>query len=783
MAHFRFSFRMFLRSPLLAWGGIPGLAVGLTAVVLLISYLTYEFSFDRHFTTKDRVLRVHNRLVENNQTSVLPISLYNTKDMVLSNVPGIETGTQLYRGWNTDVKVDQTTFRRLELLYADEGFFHVFGLELIHGDKNNALMNKDNVVLTKSTAEKLFGSIDCIGQQIDYNGIRAYVSGVMNDLPTATHFDFDMLASLKIVEPENFGGLEFFTYFLLSEHVSQEQAAKGIVAQNNKAMEPWREGFSVTAETEVEKLSHIHMFSNVTFDLSPKVNMTYIYTVAAIAIPVFFIALVNFLNLYVLHGERRISEIATRKSYGATTSWLFRLFGTDALVMGGIMTALALLIIVVVHPYFASVMQTDITLSDLLSAKSLLISGLLIVLLSFIIATYPTFYLSRIQLLNGLKGISDKIHRRSRMSEISLLLQFSVAIFLLSSMLVMNAQIRFLKNIPLGFDGQNVLNVYGITEPMKSNIQAVKNELQKLAFVEHVATSFHTMGHGCSGQLAKIFGSTDDYKSMNEYRVQPGFENTLGLRLKQGRFFTEKEFDRMGVVFNETAARMLGITEVDGTMLDLGFDTAMPLIGIVHDFYYSGDAGEEIEPLALTSYDNSVRNIYLRANDEFTTDQKVQIAQVLQQFDDSYAYMGREMGQLYDGKYVSVERTKNLVLGGAALAIILCISGLVALSVMNVNRRTKEVGIRKVLGCSELQVVLSLMKQTLKWIPLSAGIAFVAMYSYMSDWLSAFKNKIEIDAEFYLASALIVFALACLAIVWQTWRAATANPVNSLKYE
>jgi len=347
----------------------------------------------------------------------------------------------------------------------------------------------------------------------------------------------------------------------------------------------------------------------------------------------------------------------------------------------------------------------------------------------------------------------------------------------------MNSQIQFLKNIPLGFDGQKVLNVYGLTKPMKDNIQAVKNELQKLAFVEQVATSFHTMGYGCSGQLAKLFGSANDYKSMNEYRVQPGFEQTMGLKLKQGRFFTEKEFDRMGVVLNETAVRMLGITEVDGTVLDLGFDTAMPLIGIVHDFYYSGDAGEEIEPLALTSYDNSVRNIYLRANDEFTTDQKIQIAQVLQQFDDSYAYLGREMEQLYDGKYVSVERTKNLVLGGAALAITLCISGLIALSVLNVNRRTKEVGVRKVLGCSELQVILILTRQTLKWIPLSAGIAFIAMYYYMTDWLSAFENKIEIDTEFYLAGALIVFVLACLAIVWQTWRAATTNPVNSLKYE
>ncbi|MFO7864923.1 MAG: ABC transporter permease, partial [Salinivirgaceae bacterium] len=356
MKQFLFSFRIIKRSPMLAWVGVPGLAVGLAAVLLLISYLSHELSYDRHFTTKDRVVRISNRLIENNQTSYEAISLQSTLGKVLENVPGVEAGTRIYRGWNVDVLHEQQKFKGMELLYADTGFFRVFDQQLLFGDQQSALAGKGKVVLSQSAAMKIFGTTDCIGEIVQIYYQNGTVSGIIPDMPTNTHFSFDVLASIETIEPERFPGLEFYTYFLLNEDADFQSAILGIKNQNDEAMIPWCEGTQIEAHTEAEFLADIHLFTKTNNDLSASANHTYIYTVAAIALLILLIAIINYMNLYVLHGEKRIREIATRKSFGADKRWLIRLFYSDAMVMGGAALLLALFIVSLIHPYFAQLM-------------------------------------------------------------------------------------------------------------------------------------------------------------------------------------------------------------------------------------------------------------------------------------------------------------------------------------------------------------------------------------------------------------------------------------------
>jgi putative ABC transport system permease protein len=262
----------------------------------------------------------------------------------------------------------------------------------------------------------------------------------------------------------------------------------------------------------------------------------------------------------------------------------------------------------------------------------------------------------------------------------------------------------------------------------------------------------------------------------------------MQFELVSGRFFTDSEQDKAGIILNESAAKMLGITEANKEMLDMGHiidgkPMPMPVVGILKNFYYSGNTGQPIGALALTNYADSYRNIYIQNTDTWSGEQISRVTQVLQQFDDTYTYSGRELSRVYGQKYRSIERTRSLVWAGALLAILLSLSGLVALSVMNVGRRTKEVGMRKVLGSTELEVVFKLMKDTLQWIPVSAVVAFVGMYYYLNNWLADFANKIPLSAWFYIVSAVVVLVFAVLAVSWQTWRAASRNPIKALRYE
>jgi putative ABC transport system permease protein len=773
---------MFRRNPLLVFVNLPGLAIGLSTVLLLSVYLKHELSYDEHFQTKNNVLRLYNAVSEEGNTTNYGICLRDAYTEIPSRVPEIRSATQIYRGWGITAEYEKQKFPNLQLLFADKDFFDVFGLELIQGNSSDALQGENNAVITRSTALKVFNTVDCVGEVLNVSEEPATVTGVINDLPNNTHFNFDLLMSMQTVHPENWGGLELYTYFRINDNADLDVVGEKIAAANNEIMKPWGEPFNLTVESGTELLADLHLHTVVDFDLSPKANLTHVFVIAGIAFLVMLIAMVNYINLYVLHGEKRIAEIGSRKSLGASQGTLSRLFFTETTVIGVLAFVLAIGLTTLVQPSFAHLMQSQIELSDMFSFSGILLVLAILTVLILVSGAYPSYYLSKINLVNALKGKSTKVKRKSTMSRIAVISQFSISVFLISALVIVFAQVNYLKEVPLGFNPENVIGITNLNNEVRKSASSIVDELSQLAFVEDAACSDHGMGQGSSGQGIKKYGAPGNYKGIDEYRVQPGFAKTMQLELVDGRYFNQSEADKKAVVLNQAAAKMLGPDVKVGSLVDM-FDEPLTVIAIAKDFYYIDHPGAPIGPLVLTNYRNNVNNLYVRTKAGTTSAQLAQIDEVIKSYSPELIISKFQLTDVYANKYTNEERMIKLVTTGAGLAIVISFIGLMALSVMNVNRRRKEIGIRKVIGSTETQVVHELLKETFILVLIAIAIAFVGSYFTMQQWLQHFVNRVSISPVYFLLSAAFALFIAFMAVGWQSWRAATRNPVEALRYE
>jgi len=782
MRNIQFVLRMFKRNPLLVFVNLPGLAIGLSAVLLLSVYLKHELSFDQHFKTKDRVVRLYNSVTENGTTENYGICLRKAYTEVPQQVPGIQSATQIYRGWNVFAEYQKVRFSGLNLLYADKEFFDVFGLDLLYGSHNSALDGANKVVLNESTALKIFSRTDCVGEMINVSETPLIVTGVVKDLPNTTHFNFDLLASLETVKPEQWGGLELFTYYRIDDNADIKSVSEKISAANEKIMQPWAKPFNLTVKSGVEKLTSLHLHTVVDSDLSAKGSMTNITIIAAIAFFILLIAIVNFVNLYVLHGEQRIAEIAARKSLGATKFILSRLFFTETGVIGILAFILAIIISISLQPSFGQVMQSQISYSDMFSFSGVLVVISILMILIFVAGAYPSYYLSKLDLVNALKGKSLKVKRKSTLSRVAVVLQFTISVFLITAFSIVLAQTNYLKNMPLGFNPDNVIGVANLDKPIIQSVSSIENELSQLAFVKSVGSSTHSMGSGCSGQGIKIYGSEDNALGINEYRVNPGFDKTMELELLDGRYFTSSEADKSGVILNQAAVKMLGDNVKVGAQVDMHGEP-LTVIGIVKDFFYVDHPGESIAPLVLTNYWYNIRNIYIRTIGKLSDSQQAQLEQIFNGYSPDFIYSQFELKDVYANKFKGEERVMKLVSSGAVMAIIISFIGLFALSILNVNRRRKEIGIRKVIGSTETEAIRILLSETFILVGIAIAIAFFGSYFVMHRWLEDFVSRITLSPIYFVVSAAIAITIAFLAVGWQSWKAATRNPVEALRYE
>jgi len=427
-------------------------------------------------------------------------------------------------------------------------------------------------------------------------------------------------------------------------------------------------------------------------------------------------------------------------------------------------------------------MRLKLSFSEIINPEGIFILSSFLIVLIFLTGAYPSEYLSKLPVINAISG-NNRIKRKNRLSIISVLVQFSISVFLIVSLLILNGQLSYLKSVPLGFNSNDIIEINGFDKTIEKSSEAICEELEKLSFVSETAKSTHRMGGGSSGQRIYVFGnSNENAPAINEYRVNGGFCKLMNLELSDGRYFNKTEDDKRSIIINQAAARMLQLSDPVGKQLVM-HNEPLEIIGLANDFYYIGHSGWKIGPLAITAYDNSVNNIYLKTRGDLNKHQKNQISNIFRKFNSDYTFQYSKLEETYKKKFYNEDRLMKLLLYGTLLAIIISFAGMFALSVYNVEKRTKEIGVRKILGSTSSEIVLKLLKDTLKWVIISMPLAFLMSYIVMKEWLKDFANKIDINILYFIIGGVIALLIATIAVSLKTWQASRKNPVDSLRYE
>ncbi len=766
---------------------IFGLSVGLATTILLVAFILHEWSYDRHFSNAGRIYRLHTIWKEGEKESVEPINLRQTFSEIPQNVPGIESAVQIYRGGSTEIKSENIRYAHNNLLYVDSTFLRIFDFEIFEGSAENALESPNSIILTRSLAGKIFGDNPASGKILDIGGKSYTVSAVTEDIPHNTHFSYDLLIPMNGLDYlHQLGGLEFFTYYLLDRNADPMTVTNAICQANTQILTERFGMFFLSYDfsSEIEPLTRLHLFSSASYDLGPRGSINTVILVGVIAFLVMFLALTNFVNLFVVQGEQRAKEIGIRKVNGAGKKDIIFQFFTETTFIVAISFGIGLVLAALLMPQFGELMRRSFP-DDIFQSPALIgaLSAIFVITI-FLSGSYPAFYLSRFKPAAIIKQQDGKKGRKKLVMNLAGGIQLIITMVLLTYLFGIDNQIRHLQNLPPGFKPDGLVNIYNLNDNMKRQYHEIREQLLNIPEVTGVAASAHTIGGGGSGQGIRLLESpSDNVLTISEYRVQPGLCRLLELELKEGRFFDpDMASDRQSVILNEAAERMLGLTSATGKRVVM-FQDPLEVIGVVRNFHYSS-AANEIQPLVFTAYSVNFSTILVRlASHADYASAMEKIEQTLKSFDEGYIFTTRNTTDIYRNYYAGEERLVKIIRIGAAISVIIVMMGIFMLVSQSISSRTKEIGIRKVLGGSTSKMLAILYSGTIKWIAIASAIAVPVSYYLLERWLQNFAVKAPVYWWLYVQAILIVLVLQTIVTIWQTWKAARQNPVESLRYE
>ncbi len=781
-------FRMIRRDSLTLVTNMTGLSLALAASILLTVFIQFEFSFDKHFSKIDRIFRLNSIWTTEGEKGIMPINLRKAYTEIPDRVAGIETAVQIYRGFNHEVIRGEDRYKDLQLLYADPGFFQLFDLKPLEGSIQDALADPGSVVLTRENATRIFGTVQATGKSFEIDKETYTVSAVIENIPPNTSFDFDMLMPMESVENlQGLGGLEFFTYYLLKEEADQETVLKTICNENTRLLtERFSNYKGSTFDSNTDALKDLHLHGSVQRGLVPPGSMKSLIIMIIIAVTVMILALTNFINLYILNGAKRSKEIGIRKVNGARRHILISQFYIETTVVVTIAFLLGAVLSVVLIPEFGRFMQREsfgeITSSPMLYLIILAVYVVTIVLSGF----YPALLLSKSSPVPLIRGTVNPAGDKKMLLRIASIFQISITIFLLSTLVGIITQTRYMKNLSPGYNPEGIVLIYNLNEQLIENYASLHDKLLEFPDIEMVAASEHTIGSGFSGQGIRWYGDPPDQsKTIFEYRIQPGICSLYQFNLVQGRFFNpERIADRNCVILNESAVQMLGSTPqaILGESLVM-FSDPLLVIGVVEDFLYQS-AAREVDPMVITAYSDRIRNIAVKVRPG--SDPQVildRIHETIQAFDPAYVMLHRYATDVYLAYYRGEERLQTIMGAGSLLSVIIVLLGIYALVSHNIISRTKEIGIRKVMGGSTSGMITLIYTSTLKWTAIASVIAVPLSWLYLNNWLNDYVIRIPLHWWIFIGPILVVIVFQSLITLGQTWKTARRNPVEALRYE
>lgn len=794
-SHLIVTFRSLRRRRGYALLNIAGLAVGLACCAVLALYVWGELAYDRFHEHADRVHRIES--VWGGGDFSLPATNWRFVEALRADYPRLEVATLLRT--NGSVRYGDRLFRENDLLFANPAFFDVFSFDLDRGDATTALAEPYTVVLAPETARRYFGDADPIGRTLRLFGDTDFaVTGVLAEPPGPTHVPLNLLLSWPTLDAlgwtanQQWGNNSVYTYLLLPEGMEPGRMAAALpgIAERH-AGEDWN-----GAALGLQALPDVHLYSHHSMELSPNGNPVYVGLFAAIAGFILLLACVNFVNLSTARSLERAKEVGVRKAVGAARGQLARQFLSEAMVLalGGLLGAG--LLVAIALPTLEGLVGRPLLPGVRTGALAVALALGLTLVAGLGSGLYPALALSRFRPAEVLRGRFATSGRGRRLREGLVVFQFAVAMVLLAGTLVVYGQLRHLREATLGFDEAQVLALHGPGVPTTERL-AFFDALRAHPSVEAVASTSEMMpaellnGNGLMVPGAVLPEGAEDLVSTRAVYVSADFFETLGVSFLAGRDFSaHRATDSTGVILNEAAARQL-MAQVPGRYatpealvgesVETSPDEALMVLGVVPDFHLAS-LHTAVEPIGF--YLAPVQGTYLvRARPGAAAEALDVVRRTWAERFPESPLEYRFLDAAFDAAYRTEERLGWLAMLFAGLAILVACLGLFGLAAYAVEQRRKEVGVRKVLGASIQSVMVLLSKDFARLVLIAVVAAAPVAYVGMSRWLDGFASRMEMGAWPFLAAGALCLLIALLTVSSHAFRAATADPVQSLRSE
>lgn len=749
-----------------------GLALGMLCCILILLWVQNERSFDQFHKNNDRLYLCVNRMDEG-WSSTSPWSLAPT---LKKDFPEIEKFTR-YNNRNLLVKyADQRYYENIG--FVDPDFLEIFSFPMIKGDPASVLTVKESIVISEKAAQKYFKDEDPIGkvlkvdQQLDLT-----ITGVIKNVPVNSSLFFDMLIPLK-----NFGEDRIATWYwettafvLLKENVVVDDLRTKI-ADTAKKYDKRVENKNLI--NSLEQFSRIHLYG-----LNDAGPILYVYIFSSVAIIVLIVACINFINLITAEASARSKEIGMRKVVGAGKKQIIWQFYGETLLLSAIAFILALTLALLILPGFNVLTEKQLNL-DLINNPYLLIGSLIIILMTtFFAGSYPALLVSSFRPIKVLKASSPTGSRKSTFRWILVVIQFAVSIILIIMTITMNRQIDYIQNKNLGFNREQVISIR-LNDEFRTQYDAMKNRLLQYPGIIRMTSA--NSSPNAIGNVNPVYWEgrgPDQYEIFNYVSLDYDYFETFEMGMSEGRAFS-KEFstDRQNYIVNQAAVDFMKMSSPLGKIFSI-WNNEGKIIGVVKNFHSRSLHGE-IVPVVFTFNQYAPLNyVFIRVSPENIKSTLAIIEKTWKELVPNYPFQYEFLDDMFHRQYVNEKKIKTLFQYFSGLAIFISSIGLFGLATFIARRRTKEIGIRKVVGATVLNIIRLMFIDFIRWLLLSTIIAIPIAYYVMNKWLGNFAYRTHITWLVFASASIFVLVIAVITVSWQTIRAAIANPVESLRYE
>jgi putative ABC transport system permease protein len=784
--YIKIAFRNLIQYKSHALINVLGLAVGIAATIFILLYIQFELSFDNFHTNADNLYRIslihkHKDIVEyDSHQFTPPIGPAMKKDF-----PEVEDFARISVFRSSYLKSDNQIQKVNGIRHADPSLLEIFTIPVVEGNPSNMLKDPFSLVLTQSTAERLYGKENAIGKMVKMDDGDLYkITGILENPPENSHIRFNALISFSTLYNQSGwymdwnGGNQYITYIKLVEGVNHAVVNEKFTDFLWNYINKDHSNIGVKLEGYLQPLKDIHLL----YSDSNGLGILNIIVLTSIALLILTMACINYINLSTARSGTRAKEVGVRKVLGASKAGLMRQFLIESLIVTIFSLAMAILLVELIHPIFNDIISNNLKLLNFFDPIQ--IGGLLLIIITVGIVSggYPAFYLSSIQPIKSLKGTFNTGKSKARARNTLVVIQFLISITLIIITIVVNAQLSFIRSKELGFNKEQILVLPLPGEEIQAKSSILKEELNRLPGVKIATASsevpirnFTSNGYIPEGHETSMMIHVVD--------VDENFLNTFNIELNQGRnFSTELATDNNAYIINESLANSLGWDAPLGKNIER--NGSHQVIGVVKDFHYA-TFYNKIEPLIITNspWKNKFQNLSLKILPNRVPETLTSIKNKWEMLVPDKPFEFWFLSESFDNLYKMEQKYEKIFFYFSLLALAIALLGLYSLVSFSTEQRTKEIGVRKVLGASTIKIIKLLSIDYLRLVVIANIIAWPIAWLISNRLLQYFAYKIEIGIGVFLLAGALAFIIALLTVGSQAIKAVLANPVDALRYE